>query len=60
MQWPGITRGEGVDNMPRTEYENRISDQLLRTGAFVQQEPLIEGKTPDILAKSASKSDCLI
>ena len=46
--------------MARTEYENKIADLLLRTGAFVQQEPLIEGKTPDILAKSVSKSDCLI
>ena len=30
--------------MPRTEYENRIADLLLRAGAFVQQEPLIERK----------------
>ena len=46
--------------MPRTEYENRIADLLLRAGAFVQQEPLIERKTPDILAKSMLNYACLI
>ena len=46
--------------MTRTEYEDRIATLVKSAGLFVESEPPVQGKTPDILVKSPDGMECII
>ena len=46
--------------MTGQEYEDLIASLVVRAGFFVKREPVINGKTPDILVKGRDGVECII